>query len=208
MTLLLRNMPAPLLYALRKLLTRCIQHAYIQENGTPCPSYLSRVRDLSILPKILQVTTAWWKLSLQQAALLFHQDAEELYQQLSHDFQTLPTATMQETGCYILDYRKAIRQDLPFRLKRLHTWNVSGWTPTIKGGDAKLRLVKRLLRTGPVLLQETRWHAETHQALYHNIPGIQIAHTQGIITEKGGISGGTAVLIRASIEQKLLSQDA
>ena len=195
MTVLLRNMPAPLLHVLRKILTSCIQSAYIQENGTPCPPYLYRIRDLSILPNILQVNTSWWKLTLQQVAVLFHQDAEEFYQQLSHDFQTLPTATMQEIGHCILEYRKAIRQDLPFRLKRLHAWNVSGWTPTVKGGDAKIRLVKRLLRTGPVLIQETRWHAETHQVLYHNIPGIQVAHTQGIVTEKGGISGGTAVLI-------------
>ena len=102
---------------------------------------------------------------------------------------------MQEVGRYILVYRKEIRQDLPFRLKRLHVWNLSGWNPSVKGSDAKMRLVKRLLRTGPVLLQETRWHAETHQVLFHNIPGIQVAHTQGNPTDRGGISGGTAILI-------------
>ena len=37
------------------------------------------------------------------------------------------------------------------------------------------------------LLQETRWHAETHQVLHHNIPGIQVAHTQGLLTERGGV---------------------
>ena len=169
MTALLRNMPAPLLHTLRKTLTRCIQSAYIQENGTPCPPYLSKIRDLSILPNILQVNTSWWKLSLQQVAVLFHRDAEDLYQQLSHDVLALPQTTMQEVGYYILEYRKEIRQDLPFRLKRLHVWNVSGWSPTVKGSDAKMRLVKRLLRTGPVLIQETRWHAETHQVLFHNI---------------------------------------
>ena len=137
----------------------------------------------------------WWKLSLHQVAILFHRDADELYQQLSHGVLALPQTTLQEVGHYILEYRKAIRQDLPFRLKRLHVWNVSGWTPTVKGSDAKMRLVKRLLRTGPVLMQETRWYAETHQVLFHNIPGIQLAHTQGIVTDKGGTSGGTAILI-------------
>ena len=141
------------------------------------------------------MTTPWWKLTLQQVAALFHQDTEEFYHQLSGDLQTLPTAAVQEIGQCILEYRKAIRQDLPFRLKRLHVWNVSGWTPTVKGGDAKMRLIKRLLRTGPVLLQETRWHAETHQVLHHNIPGLQVAHAQGLVTERGGVSGGSAILI-------------
>ena len=185
-------MPAPLLHALRKILTRCIQFTYIHETGTPCPPYLYRIRDLFNLPNILQVSTFWWKLTLQQVAILFHQNSEDFYQ-LSYDFQTLPTAVMQEIRHCILKYRKAIRQDLPFRLKPLYAWNVSGWTPMVKGGDAKIRLVKRLLRTGPVLLQETRWHAETHQAHITMYQGFKW-HTR-IVTEKGGISGSTAILI-------------
>ena len=108
MTALLRSMPAPLLHMLRKILTRCIQSAYIQENGTPCPPYLSKIRDLSILPNILQVNTSWWKLSLQQVAALFYRDAEEFYQQLSHDVLALPQTTMQEVGYCILEYRKRL----------------------------------------------------------------------------------------------------
>ena len=56
-------------------------------------------------------------------------------------------------------------------------------------------MVKRLLRTGPVSLQETRWHKETPETLHHNIPGLQVAHTAGLPTDRGGISGGAAVLI-------------
>ena len=67
--------------------------------------------------------------------------------------------------------------------------------PCANRNDPKLRLIKRLLRTGPVSLQETRWHMETPETLYHNIPGLQIAHTAGLPTERRGISGGTAVLI-------------
>ena len=33
------------------------------------------------------------------------------------------------------------------------------------------------------------------QVLHHNIPGIQVAHTQGLLTERGGVSGGSAALI-------------
>ena len=31
--------------------------------------------------------------------------------------------------------------------------------------------------------------------MYHNIPGLQVAHTAGLPTERGGVSGGAAVLI-------------
>ena len=90
-------------------------------------------------------------------------------------------------------------------------WNVSGWTLTTRAGDAKMRLIKRLLRTGPVLLQETRWHAETHQVLHHNISSIQVAHTQGLLTERGRVSGGSAAVIPPGgnlTEQKLSYQVA
>lgn len=98
-------------------------------------------------------------------------------------------------GQTILHYRHNIKQNLPFRLKRLHVWNVSGWTPTQIGLDPKLRLVRRLIHAGPVMLQETRWHDATPQAIHHSIPGIQIVDTPGQATERGGVSGGVAILI-------------
>ena len=193
--MLLRALPTPLLRTLKKTLTRCIKLAYVQEHESPCPSYLSKIRDLSILPRILQVNMPWWNLALEQIARLFQQDLEDFHQFLSLDMRTISTPVMEAIGRSILQYRHTIRQDLPFRLKRLHVWNVSGWTPSQASNDPKLRLTKRLLRTGPVSLQETRWHKETPETLYHSIPGLQIAHTAGIPTDRGGISGGAAVLI-------------
>ena len=193
--MLLRALPTPLLRTLKKTLTRCIKLAYVQEHESPCPPYLSKIRDLSILPRILQVDAPWWNLALDQIARLFHQEPEDCHQLLALDMRTIDTPVMETIGRSILQYRHTIRQDLPFRLKRLHIWNVSGWTPSQTGNDPKLRLIKRLLRTGPVSLQETRWHKETPKTLYHNIPGLQIAHTAGLPTERGGISGGAAVLI-------------
>ena len=193
--MLLRTLPTPLLRTLKKTLTRCVKLAYVQEHGSSCPPYLSKIRDLSILPRILQVDTPWWKLVIDQVAVLFQQEAEDCYHFLAQDTNTVDSTIMESIGRNILQYRYTIRQDLPFRLQRLHVWNVSGWTPTQTGNDPKLRLIKRLLRTGPVSLQETRWHMETPETLYHNILGLQIAHTAGLPTERGGISGGTAVLI-------------
>ena len=57
--MLLRTLPTPFLRTLKKTLTRCIKLAYLQEHGSSCPPYLSKIRDLSILPRILQVDTPW-----------------------------------------------------------------------------------------------------------------------------------------------------
>ena len=100
-------------------------------------------------------------MTLTQVADLFQHEYDDFYQLLTLDTRAIDAAAMEDVGQNILQYRHLIRQDLPFRLKRLHVWNVSGWTPTQTGNDPKLRLVKRLLHTGPVSLQETRWHAET-----------------------------------------------
>ena len=193
--MLLRTLPTPLLRTLKKTLMRCIKLAYLQEHGSSCPPYLSKIRDLSILPRILQVDTPWWNLAIDQVAELFQQEVEDCYHFLAQDTNAFDSTVMESIGRNVLQYRYTVRQDLPFRLKRLHVWNVSGWTPAHTGNDPKLRLIKRLLRTGPVSLQETRWHNETPETLHHNVPGLQIAHTAGLPTERGGISGGTAVLI-------------
>ena len=193
--MLLRTLPAPFLRTLKKTLSRCVKVAFSQEHGTPSPPYLHQIRDLSILPKMLKVAIPWWNLTLEQIAVLFWQNSDDFYQVLSADTRNIDASAMQEVGRIILQYRHSIRQDLPFRLKRLHNWNVSGWTPSQAANDPKMRLIKRLLHTGPVSLQETRWHAETPQNLYHNIPGLRIAHSAGLPTERGGTSGGVAILI-------------
>ena len=69
--MLLRTLPTPLLRTLKKTLTRCIKLAYVQKYGSPCPPYLSKIRDLSILPRILQVNAPWWNLAIDQVAKLF-----------------------------------------------------------------------------------------------------------------------------------------
>ena len=118
--MLLRALPTPLLRTLKKTLTRCIKLAYVQDHDSPCPPYLSKVRDLSILPRILQVDMPWWNLALEQIANLFQQDLEDCHRTLALDMRTISAPVMEEVGRSILQFRYTIRQDLPFRLKRLH----------------------------------------------------------------------------------------
>ena len=96
--MILRNLPAPLLRTLLKMLTRCVKTTYLFETGTQCPPYLSKIRDLSILPNILHVRTPWWKLTLQHVAALFHQGVDDFYQQLMCDSRTLPSLAVEEIG--------------------------------------------------------------------------------------------------------------
>ena len=118
--MLLRALPTPLLRTLKKTLTRCIKLTYVQEHGSPCPPYLGKIRDLSILPRILQVDAPWWNLAIDQVAKLFQQEPEDFHQLLALDTRTIDTSVMETIGLSILQYRHTIRQDLPFRLKRLH----------------------------------------------------------------------------------------
>ena len=62
----------------------------------------------------------WWNLALEQIARLFQQDLEDCRQSLALDMRTISASVMEEVGRSILQYRHTIRQDLPFRLKRLH----------------------------------------------------------------------------------------
>ena len=112
--MLLRTLPTPFLRTLKKTLTRCIKLAYLQEHGSSCPPYLSKIRDLSILPRILQVDTPWWNLVIDQVAVLFQQEAEDCYHFLAQDTNAVDSTVMESIGKNILQYRYTIRQDLPF----------------------------------------------------------------------------------------------
>jgi len=111
--MLLRASPAPLRRTLKKTLTRCIKLAYVQEHESSCPPYLSKIRDLSILPRILQVDVPWWNLALEQIGRLFQQDLEDCHQFLALDMRTIDTPVMEAIGRSILQYRYTIRQNLP-----------------------------------------------------------------------------------------------
>ena len=47
------------------------------ETWDTMPPYLSKIRDLSILPRILQEETPWWNLTLSQVADLLRQECDD-----------------------------------------------------------------------------------------------------------------------------------
>lgn len=85
---------------------------------------------------------------------------------------------------------------MPTRLRQLFSWNVNSWK-SITLPEYKLRRVRKLLRTGPVCLQETKWNGTQEEAIHQNIPGVQVCSSNATPNEKGELTGGVAILLPA-----------
>ena len=89
-----------------------------------------------------------------------------------------------------------MQQDLPTRLKHLYSWNLNSWSlPDTPSRDAKTRRCRRLLRTGPVCLQETKWDEGVPEKLSGYLPGTKVFSSMGNLLDSGKRSGGVAVLL-------------
>ena len=82
-------------------------------------------------------------------------------------------------GDRLLNYRLDNNGALPTRMKSFYSWNLSSWVSTATQ-DYRLRRCKRLLRSGPICMQETKWKGPETEALYQSLPGVQIVHTPAV----------------------------
>ena len=78
-------------------------------------------------------------------------------------------------------------------MKSFHSWNLSSWVSTATQ-DYRLRRCKRLLRSGPICIQETKWKGPETEALYQSLPGVQIVHTSAVAFNERTCTGGVAIL--------------
>ena len=125
----------------------------------------------------------------------------------SGDFHMRNYPWLRDVGDELLKYRIEVRQAIPTRLKSAFTWNMNSWkTPKSGREDPKMPRIKKLLKDGPVLLQETKWHHNQEEILLQRISGLQIVSTNAIRTDNAILSGGVAVLLPAgwTIEQKII----
>ena len=188
----------PLLHEFRNAWSRHIRMQYAQRFHKKCPRSLSRLQSLSFVPQVLNSTTPWTILDVRQVAnrcgihvSCFSGPESVLANALdtSSDFRTLCTK--------VLDYRLEKKQDCCTSLKNITTWNVSGWR-RIQWTCDKSRLIHRYAKKGIVCLQETRWSDSTATSFLQNYPGYNLVHTSALVTDQGGLSGGTAILIPCS----------
>ena len=97
-------------------------------------------------------------------------------------------------GDCILDYRLHHNGHMPTRLKCLSSWNLNSWQ-SIGSGDYKLRKIRKFLRSGPVCLQETKWHGSHSETALQNLPGVRICSSDATRSDNGEPTGGVAVLL-------------
>ena len=96
-------------------------------------------------------------------------------------------------GSRLLSYRLDNNGALPTRMKFFYSWNLSSWTSTA-AQDYRLRRCRRLLKRGPICLQETKWKGPETEALYQGLPGVKIAHTPAVASNERASTGGVAIL--------------
>ena len=109
-----------------------------------------------------------WNLAIDQVAKLLQQEPEDCHQLLALDTRTIDTSVMETIGLSILQYRHTHFGKICLFDLKAPCLECLWMDPVSNRKRPKLRLIKRLLRTGPVSLQETRWHAETPETLYQN----------------------------------------
>ena len=183
--------------SIRKLFSHLIKATFYQIYKTPCPLHLSKVRDLAFLPKPMEIEVQWKEIELDSVRELLHLSSDR-FQLLCSNPQLIRDEYKEEleAGRNLLNYRLTVQQDLRTMLKHLYSWNLNSWgipEPPLK--DPKTRRCRRLLKTGPVCLQETRWDNGIPGRLAGYLPGTRIFSTPGALLDSGKRSAGVAVLL-------------
>ena len=185
------------IYSIRKLFTHLIKTVFYHEHQLPCPKYLSVVRDLAFLPKLIGVRCLWKELQLSLVAELLSVTLDRLHALINNP--QLLQAEQQEcytAGRQLVEYRLSVQQDLPTRLRHVYSWNLNSWkTPCAASEDPKTRRCRRLLKSGPVCLQETRWDNGAPEKLGGYLPGTKVFASEGACLDSGKRSGGVAILV-------------
>ena len=75
----------------------------------------------------------------------------------SHEFHVQEHPWLIRVGDELLNYRIEVHQAIPTRLKAAFSWNMNSWRiPKSCREDPKMRRIKKLLKVGPVFLQENK----------------------------------------------------
>ena len=133
-----------------------------------CPKYLCFVRDLSFLPHLLRCQMSWHEVTLTQLTLALDIPPNDLDLALMQPGRLQP-----EKGTHPGSYRLDNNGALPTRMKFFDSTSTAAQ-------DYRLRRCRRLLKGGPIYLQETKWKDPETEALYQGLPGVKIVHTPAV----------------------------
>ena len=189
----LRQCSTEVIGRIKKMFTCLIKEAFRYRFKFQCPKYLCRVRDLTFLPHLLQYQMSWHEVTLTQLSHELNISPNDLDLALTQPGLLQPEEGTHPVGERLLNYRLDNKGALPTRMKSFHSWNLSSWVSTATQ-DYRLRRCKRLLRSGPICIQETKWKGPETEALYQNLPGVQIVHTSAVAFNERTCTGGVAIL--------------
>ena len=183
---------------IRKLLVHVVRDAFYVRFGFRCPKHLHRIRDLSLLLHLLHTNRCWMDLHFREVASLFEKEENDfevcLHQPSLVNKWNGPDRMEHPIGSAIINFRVSNKGSLPTRMRSLFSWNVNSWR-IFDSNEYKLRRCKRLLRKGPVCLQETKWSGAEIEHLYQQIPGIRVCHSAAVRCGERARTGGVAVLL-------------
>ena len=179
--------------SIKKVFTFLIKDAFFHRFEHSCPKHLLRVRDLSFLPHLLNLRVSWHEISLLQLSNALDVSLNDLELALMQPTWLRPEEGTHPLGARLLQYRLANNGALPTRMEMFFSWNLSSWTST-SPTDYRLRRCRRLLKYGPVCIQETKWKGHEPEALYQSIPGVRIVHSPAIAFNGRACTGGVAIL--------------
>ena len=93
----------------------------------------------------------------------------------------------------ILELRLQRPANLPVSIRCLYSWNLNSWYPDSCSNAHKTWVIRSLLKTAPVLLQETKWTQVQLQHLAHAWPDIRIA--AALAKQDPNPQAGVAILV-------------
>ena len=192
----LRYCPADTINLFKKLFAYTIKDSFYRKFSFKCPPHLSRVRNLTFLPHLLNQNAHWKDITIDSIAQEFLLQTNDLDGILQNPSLLYQGADATAIGDSFLEYRLTHSLNVPSRLRQLYSWNLNSWK-SITQPEYKLRRVRKLLRQGPVCLQETKWNGTQEESILQNIPGVQISSSNATPNENGELTGGVAILLPA-----------
>ena len=181
--------------SIKKVFLFLIRDAFQHRFKYSCPKHLIRNRDLSFLPHLLDMRASWHDVSLLNLADALGIPINDLDLVLQQPSRLRPNEGTHPLGARLLHYRLINNGALPTRMKVLFSWNLSSWSST-SPTDYRLRRCRRLLKSGPVCTQETKWkgHEPDPEALYQSIPGVRIVKSPATAFNGRSNMGGVPIL--------------
>ena len=156
-----------------------VKQSFWHRFGFQCPQCLHRIKNLSFLPHLIKSTVPWRNIRLSDLQDYLQLSGEQLDDCLtSQEFHLQNYPWLMRVGDELLNYRIEVNQAIPTRLKAAFSWNMNSWRiPKSGREDPKMRRIKKLLKSGPVCLQEAKWHNNQEEVLLQHISGLQVVST-------------------------------